>query len=580
MSKFANRVDFFFLKGESSMNANLDPLEQTHVMKELLRSEEKFRAIFEKAAIGIALGDLEGWLLETNPAFQSMLGYTGEELRGMRFADITHPEDITADVILHRALIAGKHDHFQIEKRYIRKDGQVIWAQLTVSLVRGLHGEPPLAMGMVEDITKRKQYKDQMEYLATHDYLTKIPNRYLLEENLKQTVAEAKNGRSSALLLIGVDNFKLANDVLGHMAGDNLLITIVSLLKQNLRQEDFMARFAGDEFAVLLHGVTAEEAKDFADDLRKAIEQQEMCIFSSKNCINLTVSIGVVVVDGTHDFDKLLSHAEVALQAAKESGKNKVRLVYPNEEYLSNISKTNEIITLIRAGLKENRFVLFFQPVFNIVNEEITHHEVLLRLRDQEGVLIPPGKFIPIAEHFGLMSQVDRWVVQNAVKALHKWPHIKLFVNLSGASLGDEELFEFIEKEIISCGVDPSRIGFEITETAAVKDFVQTERWIRRLKELGCSFALDDFGIGFSSFSYLRLLTVDSIKIDGSYVRQITEDPTSLALVQAIHTVAQALGKSTIAEFVESESTLEALRGLGINYVQGYYLGRPAPEPR
>lgn len=562
------------------MNANLDPLEQTHVMKELLRSEEKFRAIFEKAAIGIALGDLEGWLLETNPAFQSMLGYTGEELRGMRFADITHPEDITADVILHRALIAGKHDHFQIEKRYIRKDGQVIWAQLTVSLVRGLHGEPPLAMGMVEDITKRKQYKDQMEYLATHDYLTKIPNRYLLEENLKQTVAEAKNGRSSALLLIGVDNFKLANDVLGHMAGDNLLITIVSLLKQNLRQEDFMARFAGDEFAVLLHGVTAEEAKDFADDLRKAIEQQEMCIFSSKNCINLTVSIGVVVVDGTHDFDKLLSHAEVALQAAKESGKNKVRLVYPNEEYLSNISKTNEIITLIRAGLKENRFVLFFQPVFNIVNEEITHHEVLLRLRDQEGVLIPPGKFIPIAEHFGLMSQVDRWVVQNAVKALHKWPHIKLFVNLSGASLGDEELFEFIEKEIISCGVDPSRIGFEITETAAVKDFVQTERWIRRLKELGCSFALDDFGIGFSSFSYLRLLTVDSIKIDGSYVRQITEDPTSLALVQAIHTVAQALGKSTIAEFVESESTLEALRGLGINYVQGYYLGRPAPEPR
>lgn len=421
--------------------------------------------------------------------------------------------------------------------------------------------------------------KKQLQYLATHDSLTNIPNRYLLQENLKRAVAKAKRGQKNALLFIDLDNFKLVNDTLGYTAGDDLLITLVNILKSNLREGDLLARLGGDEFAVLLEGATAEEAGTIAEKLRRAVDEEELCLVTHRTCFNLTISIGIVMVDGTLDSQKLLSHADTALYAAKEGGRNKVAFVQPDGYSRAKLSETNQLVGLIKGAFKENRFMLFFQPVFKVSDRKITHHEALIRLKDKDGELIPPGRFIPVAEQFGLMSQIDRWVVQASLTVLRKYPDLKLFVNLSGISLGDEELLELIQTKIHKSGIDPSRIGFEITETAAVKDLARADRWIRRLKILGCRFALDDFGIGFSSFSYLRFLSVDYLKIDGSYVYNLDKDPTHRALVQAINTVAQSLGKKTIAEFVENEYIFKILEEMKIDCGQGYYLGKPTPVP-
>lgn len=541
-------------------------------------NEEKFRAVFEKAGLGIVLTDMQGVIKESNPAIQQMLGYSGEELARMTIRQITHPADMALDKKMFQGLMAGEYDSYQMEKRYLRKDGQIFWAKIIVSLIHDIDGKPQHIIGMVEDISLRKQAEEQLEYLASHDPLTNIPNRYSLEKYLAKVSEKSKQGANNVLLILGLDHFKLANDTLGHIVGDHFLVNLVSLLRSHLRPGDFLARLAGDEFAVVLEEVDLEQARQIAEHLREAVEKADFCMITTENCLNLTISIGVIRIDGSLDINRLLSHADLALHAAKAAGRNRVALANPDEENVTNLHKINGLLGLIRAGLREERFVLFFQPVVDRLNR-ITHHEVLLRLKDSEGKLVPPAVFIPLAEKFGIMPQIDRWVVRNAIKTLQNRPELKLFVNLSGASLGDAELLQEIKDTICESGVEPSRLGFEITETVAVKDFVWVEKWIKRLRDLGCFFALDDFGIGFTSFNYLRTLPVDFIKIDGSYIRNLDQDASQLALVQAIQTVAKALGKQTIAEFVENEKILEIIRELGINYAQGYYLGQPLPEP-
>ncbi|AQS60004.1 putative bifunctional diguanylate cyclase/phosphodiesterase [Desulforamulus ferrireducens] len=546
--------------------------------KEYCPNEEKFRAVFEKAGIGIVLTDMQGVIKESNPAIQQMLGYSGEELARMTIRQITYPADMALDKKMFQGLMAGEYDSYQMEKRYLRKDGQIFWAKIIVSLIHDIDGKPQHIIGMVEDISLRKQAEEQLEYLASHDPLTNIPNRYSLEKYLAKVSEKSKQGANNVLLILGLDHFKLANDTLGHIVGDHFLVNLVSLLRSHLRPGDFLARLAGDEFAVVLEEVDLEQARQIAEHLREAVEKADFCMITTENCLNLTISIGVIRIDGSLDINRLLSHADLALHAAKAAGRNRVALANPDEENVTNLHKINGLLGLIRAGLREERFVLFFQPVVDRL-KRITHHEVLLRLKDSEGKLVPPAVFIPLAEKFGIMPQIDRWVVRNAIKTLQNRPELKLFVNLSGASLGDAELLQEIKDTICESGVEPSRLGFEITETVAVKDFVWVEKWIKRLRDLGCFFALDDFGIGFTSFNYLRTLPVDFIKIDGSYIRNLDQDASQLALVQAIQTVAKALGKQTIAEFVENEKILEIIRELGINYAQGYYLGQPLPEP-
>jgi diguanylate cyclase (GGDEF)-like protein len=432
---------------------------------------------------------------------------------------------------------------------------------------------------IIRDITSRKEMKKQLQYLATHDSLTGIPNRYYLEELLQRAIEDAKRGKTSALLFIDMDNFKLVNDTYGHAAGDEVLVSLTNILNGELRRGDILARLGGDEFAVLLEDVTVEDATLIAEKLRSVVDASELYLAVQKYSFNLSISIGIVLVDGALDSQKLLSYADTALYSAKEGGKNKVVLLKPREEMTARLSEVNDIISLIKGALRDDKFLLYYQPVVNMDDGNISHHEALIRLRGDDGGLISPVTFIPIAERFGLMSQIDRWVVKTSIKALQKYPDLNLFINLSGVSLGDDTLLEYIETKIFESAVNPKRMGFEITETAAIKELARAEHWINRLKNLGCLFALDDFGIGFSSFSYLNSLPVDYLKIDGTYVRNVDTEPTNRALVQAMNTVAHALGKKTVAECVESINIIEVLHELGIDCGQGYFLGKPSAVP-
>ncbi|WP_051273220.1 EAL domain-containing protein [Desulfotruncus alcoholivorax] len=435
------------------------------------------------------------------------------------------------------------------------------------------------AIESIRDITERKRMEEQLQYLATHDALTNIPNRYSLEATIERAVAKAKRGEKSGLLFIDLDNFKLVNDTLGHAAGDELLIALVNVFKINLREGDFLARLGGDAFAVLIEGISDQEAGIIADKLRRAVYESELNLVTHGLRLNLSISIGIVMVDGTLDYQKLLSLADTALYAAKEGGRNRFAFAGSDEDPINRLTETNQLVGLIKNALKEDLFVLCFQPVVRVSDGKIIHHEALIRLQDKNGKIISPGRFIPVAERFGLMHQIDLWVVQSSLATMRQFPELRLFINLSGVTLGDEAVLGLIESNILESGIDPSRIGFEITETAAVKDIFRAERWVRRIKSLGCLFALDDFGTGFSSFSYLRILPVDYIKIDGSFVRNLDKEPVHRALIQAINTIANTLGKKTIAEFVENENILKVLQAIGIDCGQGFYLGRPAPYP-
>ncbi|MFX4262342.1 EAL domain-containing protein [Pelotomaculum propionicicum] len=561
---------------------------------DLLReSHQKLLDIIEFLPDATFVIDSDRKVIAWNKAIEEMTGVPKEDIIGKGDYSYAEPFYNKKRPILIDLIFSDDREMNDIYPS-VEKKGNTLYAEIYIpnvfngmganlwGLASPLYDENDKIVGAIEslrDISEHKRMEKQLQYLATHDALTNIPNRYSLTQTLKRAVAKAKRGEKSAFLFIDLDNFKLVNDTLGHATGDELLVTMAKILRRNLREGDLLARFGGDEFCVLLEGATFEEAEIVAEKLRQAVDQEELVMDKHKCCLNLSVSIGVVMVDGTLDTQKVLSYADNALYMAKDNGKNRVTFLKPDEETELWLSETNRMITLINSALKDDLFTLFFQPVIRVSDGRIMHHEMLLRLQAPDGELILPNRFIPIAERFGLMPQVDRWVVQSSLAALKKYPELKPFINLSGLSLGDEELLLFIEKHISESGIEPSRIGFEITETTAVKDMARAERWIHRLKRLGCRFALDDFGIGFSSFSYLRLLPVDYLKIDGSYIRDMDRDATHKSLVKAINAVAHALGKKTIAEFVENEEIMKSLGDMDIDFGQGYYLGKPISAP-
>lgn len=420
---------------------------------------------------------------------------------------------------------------------------------------------------------RQRQDEAQLRHLATRDFLTGVPNRFVLEESLRQAVRRARRGRPSALLFLDVDNFKLVNDTFTHAAGDRLLNDLTGILQRNLRAGDLLARLGGDEFAVLLDEAHLEQAQAVAERLRVAVGEHRFVI--GQQNVDLSLSVGLAAIDGEIEAERILSTADIALHTAKERGRNRVVSLGPDDQATRELSEAGRLLSLIKVALDDGSFVLHYQPVVKLESGRVDYYEGLVRLQDGNGGVVAPGVFIPVAERFGLMSQVDKWVTRKAIEVLESHADIGLFINLSAASLADEDLLTFIEETVRRHPAVTGRLGFEITETAAIRDFARTEQWIRKLLELGCKFALDDFGSGFSSFSYLRRLPVDFVKIDGSFVRNMDAEPTHRAFVQAINTVVHTLGKKTVAEFVENEAVLELLKGLDVDYAQGYHLGRP-----
>lgn len=569
-----------------------DITEMKNIFDSLQETQQKLKDIIDFLPDPTFAIDKHGRVIEWNKAIEEFTGVSKRDIVGKGdYAYAVplygHPRKVLID------LNFGEDKECASQYSYIEKKGNVMFAEkhlpiylgrkdvylwISTSPLYDRKGHLTGAIATIRDITERKHLENELKYMATHDLLTKIPNRFSLEENLSRVIAKAKRNNKSALLFLDIDNFKTVNDTMGHAAGDQVLLSVITSIKGIIRESDSLYRFGGDEFVVLLEDISARDSEMVAERIRKAIVDNSFCLPHWQVCFDITMSIGIVMIDGTLDYHKLMTYADNALYLAKDSGRNRVVMIKPTDEIVHNVGEVNRIIGEIKYALKENTLILYYQPVVRMGDNRISHYETLVRIKDSADQLLMPEHFIPLAERFGFITRIDCQVVQKAFEFLEKHPDISLFINLSGISIGDESLYAIIEQKSREKHFNPHRVVFEITETAAVKDFTRTEKWIKKIKKMGFSFALDDFGIGFSSFAYLKLLPVDYLKIDGSFVLNTTTDDTQRAIIESMNKIAHALGKKTIAEFVENEATLQAIMELGVDYAQGYYFSKPLPE--
>ncbi|MEA2155106.1 MAG: hypothetical protein QOE11_1246 [Solirubrobacteraceae bacterium] len=567
---------------DSAMLIVQDVGERAEREREIGEAQERFRRAFEVSPIGMAVASLDGRFLEVNEALCMITGYGPHELAGMTFSAITHPDDLPADFAVMRDLIDGRIGSSDDEKRYLRPDGSVAWVARTTTLVRDAAGEPLHFLDQIQDITERRRFERELRHLADHDPLTGLLNRRRFEQELDRHIAEvARYGPRGALLVLDLDHFKYVNDALGHHAGDELILSVAALLQDRLRESDTLARLGGDEFAVLLPNVSAAEAEQVAAALVRAV-REEATIASGDRRQRVTTSVGIAPFGAAElNGEELLIEADLAMYEAKEAGRDRYSVVSPGADRPERIGERMSWLDRIRSALDDDRFVLHGQPIRDLRTGETRQYELLLRMLGDDGDLIAPGAFLPLAERFGLAPEIDCWVVMQAIELLAADPGgtVALEINLSGVSLNDTTLVHLIENELRRTGVDPRRLIFEITETAAVSNIPQARRFADRLTQLGCRFALDDFGAGFGSFYYLKHLPFDYLKIDGEFVSGCLGNRTDQLVIEAVVRIARGLGKETVAEFV-SDPQLEAfVRSQGVDYAQGFHIGRPAPLP-
>ncbi|MCK6684260.1 MAG: EAL domain-containing protein [Thermoanaerobaculia bacterium] len=532
-------------------------------------------AALEAAANAVVITNRDGKVEWVNPAFTQLTGYELSEILGETPRVLK--SGIQSDHYYQRlweTISEGQVWRGELYNR--RKDGSIYVEEQTITPVRGADGQIRHFVAIKQDVTTRRKDEERIRYLALHDPLTELPNRRALEERLERMISECSRGsRSGILMLIDLDNFKIINDTLGHPAGDRILVEFTRLLRSVLRPGDQLGRLGGDEFVVLLEGSGPEAGRATGERLRQAVDAHRFRV--EGRIYDLTISVGMVPIDGRMDSSSILSLADSALYISKDRGRNQVTFLEATVSTVSSLALAGEWAGRIKSAIKENRLVLMFQPILRLADSRVLHYEALLRMREEEGGgLIGPGSFLGAGERFGLMPQIDRWVVREVLSILKSRPALEIFVNVSGASLGQEPLLTEIEALVRESGVKPGQLAFEITETAAVADVVAVRQWMRRLKELGCRFALDDFGMGFSSFSYLQSLPADYVKIDGAFIRDLSSNPANRALVKAIDTVAETMGKETIAESVEDARIIPVLRELGVEFGQGFALGMPA----
>ncbi len=550
--------------------------------------ENRFRNAFEHAPIGVALvaiedNDLDGFL-SVNRALSAITGYSEADLLGTSIDEITAPEDRHLDSAQRRRLLRGKFDSYTVEKRFLHKEGHEIWGQFSVSLAREHEGAAPYGILQMQDISERRRFEQRLRHLADHDALTGLANRRRFRGELEQQIAfYARYGGQGAVLNIDVDNFKQVNDTAGHQAGDNVIREIAELLRSRARVSDAVARLSGDEFAVLLPQTDEEGAMRFAEDLRREVRLQT----STSAPDGVSVSIGVAMFGGDTEEggEPALVAADLAMYEAKERGRDRVVLAAEPGEGQEASRSGLSTSARIRDALVRDRLVLYQQPIINLTTGKAERHELLLRIEDDDGEILPAGRFIQTAEQFGMIQELDRWVVGQAVALLDEYenggngemarPPFGLHVNISGSSIIDANVLEFIERLLDTTDAFPGAITFEITETAAIRNFETAAAFADRLTEFGCSIAIDDYGVGFGPFYYLKHLPFDMIKIDGDFIRDLPRNDADQLTVKAIVEIARGLGKTTIAEYVEEPSTVSLLRELGVDMAQGFHLGKP-----
>ena len=540
-------------------------------------------ATLDSTADGILVVDAAGQIVTHNRRFAEIWGISdallvdgGEAALRYAAAQLRDPESFMSKV---RELYADPEAASRDE--LLLRDGRVIERD---SKPHRLAGESVGRVWCFRDVTKQKRFEHDLQQLADHDALTGLFNRRRFEGELARGVAyAARYGGELAALVLDVDNFKFVNDTLGHKAGDELIQSVAGLLRRRLRTTDVLARLGGDEFALLLPQSDAEGAGRVAQSILEDIRGHVVIVGGRR--VSMTVSIGVALLGEAHGDeavsrgDELMVDADLAMYEAKLHGRNRVAVFTADRARQARLQARDTWVDRIRDALDHDGFVLHAQPILDLASGEVSQHELLIRLRDDDGSLIPPSAFLPSAERHDLIQAIDRWVARAAIALIAEHEaaghELRLEVNLSGKSMGDPELTRLIEHELGRTQINPASLIFEVTETAAIANMDAAQEFADTLVGLGCRFALDDFGTGFGSFYYLKYLPVTYLKIDGEFIERLAGNETDQLMVQAIVQVARGLGKATIAEFVEDAATQQLLRDYGVDYAQGYHVGRP-----
>lgn len=469
------------------------------------------------------------------------------------------------------------------EYRMQHRDGHWLWIQDTTRLIRDSNGQPLELVGSWLDHTEARQLAEQLSYQANHDSLTELANRRAFELHLQKALDSAwQHDTGHVLLYLDLDEFKIINDTCGHVAGDVLLHELAMVLRARVRRQDMLARLGGDEFGVLMEDCSLPEALWVANMLCNVVS--DFRFGWGDKIFQIGVSIGVVAIDAcSKSCASVLSAADSACYAAKDAGRNRTHVYTETDLELARRRGEMHWVAHINQALEDNRFQLAFQPIVPTRGQSEGHHyELLLRMQDESGQIVMPGTFLPAAERYHLAGKLDQWVVSTALDWLSSHPsHLDNLslcsINLSGHSLGNGRLLSYLTGRLAHLPAINRKLCFEITETAAITHLPSALHFIRTLKNLGCRFALDDFGSGFSSFAYLKKLPVDFLKIDGLFVEDMIHNPVSSAMVSSINDIGHVMGMETIAEFVENDQILNKLRAMGVNYAQGYGVGKPRP---
>lgn len=580
-------LSFFIMSGVLMVAVAIESHEQSmarseHAEQQITISNlNQFYELFKNSAEGLYTSRLDGTLVSVNPAMCTLFGYEDEK-EMLEYAQDT--SKLYANIVDRDLLLGQIYDQDVVMGKVIkgvRKDGTEFWFSISVQLSRD--GNQDYLFGSIFDVTERKQSSISLEYLATHDSLTGVYNRREFEQKLTESIRRAKQQKQAfTLLYMDLDRFKVVNDACGHKAGDSLIKQLSQQLNDVVMKEGLLARLGGDEFGVILSTDNDDHAQTLANTLLELIDNFKF-VWGNR-IFTMGLSIGIAKwKPGVDTPEEMLSMADTACYMSKEQGPNQVHIYTHEDPKTKRYESELKWVSVINKALEEDQFILYYQhyyPLKKVVKGY--RYEILLRMKGEDEEVIKPDSFLPAAERYSLTAQIDKWVIGNYFEWLSTHPeHVegleRCNINLSGHSLADKELKLFVLNAFKKYNIPYDKICFEITETMAIVKMEETLKFIQTFNRLGCAFALDDFGSGFSSYSYLKNFPVDSVKIDGSFVKDSLTDPIDMAMVCSMKDVAKAMGMETVAEFVESKDIMIELGKVGVDYAQGFGISKPAP---
>jgi diguanylate cyclase (GGDEF)-like protein/PAS domain S-box-containing protein len=564
----------------------LDISQRKEAEQKTHEERERLKVTLESIGDAVITTDTDGIVDYLNPVAEKLTGWTFSEAVGQPLAQVYKIINEANRAPCHnpfkRCLKEGKLANFGDHTLLISRSGCEYAIQNSAAPIFASNRQLLGAIMVFSDVTAERLLSKKIAYQASHDPLTDLMNRREFEKRLQRVQEHAQQQKTEHVLCyLDLDQFKVVNDTCGHIAGDELLRQIATLLHKHIRSRDILGRLGGDEFGIIMEHCTVEQASRTAESVLAAISSFRFAW--KKNIFNIGVSLGLVSISAeAKNIEDLLNMADTACYAAKRGGRSRTHIYQHEDREL--LKQQGEIhwVSRINQALEKDHFMLYSQHIRSIKEPERTHYELLLRMYEDEGELILPGAFLPAAERYGLSTKLDAWVIHKILSWLHANPiHLDdLFqcsINLSADSLDNDEILQSILSQLEEYQIPADKICFEITETAVIDNLPAASRFIETLRSKGCRFALDDFGSGLASFAYLRNLPVDYLKIDGLFIKNMLADPADLAMVKSINEIGKVMGKQTIAEYVENNDVLDSIKNLGIDYVQGFAVGRPQP---